>query len=39
MIVSSGTSLNGSVQKLAVNLFEQMGEQLIEKASNSSSVP
>ena len=38
-IVSSGTSLNGSVQKLAVNHFDQMGEQLIEKASNSSSVP
>lgn len=33
-----GTSLNGSVQKLAVNLFDQMGEQLIERASNSSSV-
>lgn len=37
-LMSSGTSLNGSVQKLAVNLFEQMGEQLIERASNSSSV-
>ena len=37
--VTNGTSLNGSVQKLAVNLFDQMGEQLIERASNSSSVP
>ena len=37
-LISSSTSLNGSVQKLALNLFEQMGDQLIERASNSSNV-
>ena len=35
---SSGTPLNHSITKLIQNLYEQMGEQLIERASNSSSV-
>jgi hypothetical protein len=35
---SSGTPLNHSVTKLIQNLYEQMGEQLIDRAANSSSV-
>ncbi|CAF0703596.1 unnamed protein product [Brachionus calyciflorus] len=36
---SSGVnSLNGSISSLVLSLYEQMGEQLIDKASNSSSV-
>ena len=31
-------SLNGAIQKLSQNLYQQMGDNLIEKASNSSSV-
>jgi hypothetical protein len=36
---NSGASfLNSAVQKLAINMYEQMGEQLIEKATNNSNV-
>lgn len=31
-------SMNFSITKLVMSLYEQMGEQLIEKASNNSSV-
>ena len=32
-------SLNASVARLVQSLYEQMGEQLIERASNNSHVP
>ena len=34
-----GNSLTASVAKLVHNLYEQMGDHLIDKASSSSSVP
>lgn len=36
---SGANSLNASITKLVQSLYEQMGDQLIERASNSSAVP
>ncbi len=35
---NSSSSLNAAITRLVQNLFEQMGEQLIDRASNSSAV-
>lgn len=36
---SGANILNVAVSKLVKSLYEQMGEQLVDKAANSSSVP
>ena len=35
---NSSSSLNAAITRLVQNLYEQMGEQLIDRASNSSAV-
>jgi hypothetical protein len=35
---NSSSSMNSAITRLIQNLYEQMGEQLIERASNSSAV-